>query len=138
MRGRDAGLGSPDGRLSPDGLLCQRPRNGRRSGGVVHATLIRSIHKDLDDAALVGCQSDGDPALKGLTGPVSSVEAGPFLIDVETLGQLDAGGGFPRIDEDGAFHRHLNRDGFASGNIEDVILIGRFRLSDFNDRHPLQ
>lgn len=49
---------------------------------MVEAALIGSIHKDFDNASLWG-QSDGDAALKGLMGPVSSVEAGPFLIEVE-------------------------------------------------------
>src|SRR3990167_8134444 len=70
-------------------------------------------------------------------GPVSSVETGPFLIEIEALSELDAGGGFSRIDEEGAFYRQLNRDGLTSGNVEDVIFVGRFRLSDFNKGNAL-
>lgn len=103
---------------------------------MVEAALIWSTHEDLDNASLWG-QGDRDAALKGLMGPVSSVEAGPFLIEVEALGQLDASGGFSRIDHEGAFHRQLNGDGLASGNVEDVILVGRFRLSDFDQRNML-
>ena len=104
---------------------------------MVEAALIGSTHKDLDDASLWS-QTDRDAALKGLMGPVSSIEAGPFLIEVEALGQLDAGSGLSRIDDEGTFHRQLNGDGLASGNIEDVIFVGWFRLSDLDDRYPLQ
>jgi len=68
-------------------------------------------------------------------GPVSCVETGPFLIEVEAPGQLDAGGGFSPIDVEGANHRQLKRDGLASGNVEDVIFVARFRLSNFDQRN---
>lgn len=103
---------------------------------MVEAALIGSTHEDLDDASLWS-QTDRDAALKGLMGPVSSVEAGPFLVEVKAPGQLDAGGGFTRIDDEGAFHRQLNGDGLASRNIENVVFIGRFRLSNFDQRNML-
>ena len=103
---------------------------------MVEAALVWSADEDFNNASLWG-QSDCDAALKGLMGPVSSVETGPFLIEVEALGQLDADGGFTRIDNEGTFHRHLNGDSLASGDIEDVIFIGRFRLSDFDQWNML-
>lgn len=103
---------------------------------MVEAALIRSAHENFDDASLWG-QANRDSPLKGLMGPVPSVEAGPFLINVEALCQLDAGGGFSRIDDEGAFHRQLNRDGLASWNVEDVIFVGWFWFSDFDQRDML-
>ena len=103
---------------------------------MVEAAVIRSTHEDLDNASLWS-QTNRDAAFKGLMGPVSSVEAGPFLIEVEAMGQLDASGGFSRIDDERAFHRQLNGDGLASGNIENVVFIGRFGLSDLDQRNML-
>lgn len=103
---------------------------------MVEAALIRSTHKDLDNASLWG-QSDCDPTLKGLMGPVSSVEAGPFLIEVEALGQLDASGGFPRMNQQRTLDGQVDRDGCASGNVKDIVFVDRFRLSDLDQRNML-
>jgi hypothetical protein len=77
---------------------------------MVETALIRSTDEDFNNSSLWG-QADRDPAFKGLMGPVHPVDARPFLINVEALGQLDAGGGFTRIDDEGAFHLQLNGDG---------------------------
>ena len=39
LRWRDAGLGSSDRRVSPDGLFCQRPGGGCGSGGMVEVAV---------------------------------------------------------------------------------------------------